>query len=144
MYETVLVPVDGSDVSVTAAEEAVEITGAGGVVHALAVIENLPMRRRSAKAEKFEGRDGTEKQRQAEKATAAAAEVVEDAGLEYETTVTEGVPSREIAARADAIGADAIVVGKRGASASAGEILGSTTERILKNAPTTVVAVPAD
>lgn len=144
MYDTVLVPVDGSDVSVTATEEAVEITGDGGVVHVLAVIEKLPMHRRSGKAEKFEGRDETAKERRAEEATARAAAVVEEAGLDYETVVTEGVPSREIAVRAEEIGADAIVVGKRSARESAGDILGSTTERILKNAPTTVVAVPAD
>lgn len=143
MYDTVLVPVDGSDASVTATEEAVEITGDGGVVHVFAVIEKLPMHRRSGKAEKFEGRDESEKERRAEEATATAAEVVEAAGLECETAVTEGVPSREIATRAEAIGADAIVVGKRSARESAGDILGSTTERILKNAPTTVVAVPS-
>lgn len=141
MYETVLVPVDGSDESQTAAAEAVELTASEGTIHALAVIEELPMHRRSGKAEKFDRTDGD--QSEAEAATVAVADRAETAGVTCEQTVVEGVPSREISSYAEEIDADAIVVGKRGASESAGEILGSTTERILKNAPTTVVAVPA-
>jgi nucleotide-binding universal stress UspA family protein len=141
MYDTVLVPVDGSDASMTATEEAVEITTSEGTVHVLAVVEELPMHRRSGKAEKFERDDEGERAR-AEEATEAATTVVEAADLECVTAVTSGVPSREITAHAVEIDADAIVVGKRGASESAGDILGSTTERILENAPTTVVAVP--
>ncbi|MXR51626.1 universal stress protein [Halovenus sp. WSH3] len=140
MYETVLVPVDGSDESRTAAAEAVELTASEGMLHALAVIEELPMHRRSGKAEKFDrGGDRSE----AEEAIAAVADRAETADVDYETTITEGAPSREISSYAEAVDADAIVVGKRGASESAGEILGSTTERVLKNAPTTVVAVPS-
>ena len=141
MYDTVLVPVDGSDASMAAVAEAVEITGEGGTIHALAVIEKLPMHRRSGKAEKFE-RDDTEAHTQAEESASAAAEIIEEAKIQCVTTVSEGVPSREIASHAEETDAGAIVIGKRGASESAGDILGSTTERILKNAPTTVVAVP--
>lgn len=130
MYNTVLVPVDGSSESMTAAAEATEIASSEATVHALSVVEKLPMHRRSGKAEKFET-DDTEAHTQAEEATAAVAELVESAGLDCVTSVSKGVPSREI------------VDGKRGASDSAGDILGSTTERILKNSPTTVVAVPA-
>lgn len=143
MYDTVLVPVDGSDASMSATEEAVEITGDDGTVYALAVIEELPMHRRSGKAEKFENRGEQTKQEDATAAADAAAEIVESADIECETEVVEGVPSREIATRAEELGVDAIVVGKRSSQESAGDILGSTTERILKNAPTTVVAVPA-
>ena len=142
MYETVLVPVDGSDESRVATAEAVELTASGGTVHALAVIEELPMHRRSGKAEKFED-DGTEQKARAEAAAEAVVDRAESAGVDCETTITEGVPSREITALAAEIDADAIVIGKRGAGESAGDILGSTTERVLKNAPTTVVAVRA-
>lgn len=140
MYETVLVPVDGSDESLAAATEAVDLAASEGTIHALAVIEELPMHRRSGKAEKFDqGGDGKS---EAEDATAAVADRAASVGIDCEQTVLEGVPSREICSYAEEIDADAIVVGKRGASESAGEILGSTTERILKRAPATVVAVP--
>ncbi len=141
MYETVLVPVDGSDESRTAAAEAVDLTASDGTVHILAVVEKLPMHRRSGKAEKFDG--GDKSRAEAKAATETVAEQADAAEVSHETAVAEGVPSREICAYAERVDADAIVVGKRGASESAGEILGSTTERILKNAPTTVVAVPA-
>ncbi len=140
MYETVLVPVDRSDESRTAATEAVSLTASEGTIHALAVIEELPMYRRSGKAEKF-NRSSADRST-AEEATAAVADRAAEADIDCEQTVLTGVPSREICSYAEEVGADAIVVGKRGAGESAGEILGSTTERILKDTPTTVVAVP--
>jgi len=143
MYQTVLVPVDGSDESLVALAEAVELTADGGTVHALSVVEDLPMYRRSGKAEKFESDDEAERAR-AEEATAEAAAVVEEAGVDCVTGVADGVPARQIVTHAAEVGAEAIVLGKRGVSESAGEMLGSTTERVIRKAPTTVVSVPAE
>ena len=41
---------------------------------------------------------------------------------------------------ADSIDTDAIVLGKRGSSAAASDMLGSTTERVIGSADTTVVS----
>lgn len=143
MYETVLVPVDGSDESLVAAEGAVELTAEGGTLHALSVVENLPMYRRSGKPEKFES-DTADETGRAEEAAAEAAEVADGAGVDCVTAVADGVPAREIVGHAEEVGADAIVLGKRGLSESAGDMLGSTTERVIRKAPTTVVSVPAE
>jgi nucleotide-binding universal stress UspA family protein len=143
MYDTVLVPVDGSDESQIAAEEAVGLVAEGGTVHVLSVVEDLPMYRRSGKAEKFES-DGDTERAHAEDLAAEAAEVIEDTGRECVTAVADGVPAREIVGHAEEVRADAIVVGKRGRSESAGDMLGSTTERVIRKAPTTVVSVPAE
>lgn len=143
MYDTVLVPVDGSDESQIAAEEAVGLVAEGGTIHVLSVVEDLPMYRRSGKAEKFE-RDSDAERARAEDLAAEAADLVEDAGRECVTAVADGVPAREIVGHAEEVGADAVVLGKRGVSESAGDMLGSTTERVIRKAPTTVVSVPAE
>ena len=142
MYDTVLVPIDGSDESYTAAAEAVDLVADDGVLHALFVIEELPMYRRSGKAGKFEN-DDTERQDRAATATDRIATLAGDAGLDCETAILEGVPSREIVDYAESIDADAIVLGKRGVSAAASDMLGSTTERVIRAADTTVVSVPS-
>lgn len=141
MYETVLVPVDGSDESITAAEEALEITAPDGTLHALSVIEELPMYRRSGKAEKFEDEDDEEARDRAESATAEVKELAESAEIDCVTAIEDGVPSREIIAYAESVDADAIVLGKRGLSDIADDMLGSTTERVIRSAPFTVVSV---
>lgn len=143
MYDTVLVPVDGSDESLVAAEEAVGLTAESGTVHALSVVEDLPMYRRSGKAEKFESDSDAERAR-AEDAAAEVADLIEASDVECVTAVTDGVPAREIVSHAAEVGADAIVLGKRGVSESAGEMLGSTTERVIRKAPVTVVSVPVE
>jgi nucleotide-binding universal stress UspA family protein len=140
MYDTVLVPTDGSEVSFTAAEEAVALTAEDGTLHVLSVVEELPMYKRSAKPEKFDEDDGARRE-QAEHALEQVEELAASAGVDYETAIAEGVPSREIVARAEAIEADAVVLGKRGLSDAANDMLGSTTERVVRDAPAVVVSV---
>ena len=142
MYPTVLVPTDGSDESFRAAAEAVDIVASDGTMHALGVIEEIPMYKRSGKAIKFDDRDeGAEARTRA--AVDHVSEVAAEAGIECVTAVERGVPALAITDYAEAVNADAIVLGKRGLNESANDLLGSTTERVLKKASTTVISVPA-
>ena len=141
MYDTVLVPVDGSDESMTAAKEAVRLTADGGTLHILSVVEELPMYRRSRKAQKFEGDTETEED-EAKQALKRAEEFVDTADIECVSTVENGVPRQVIVTHAEEVGADAIVVGKRGQSEVADDVLGSTTERVIRKASVPVVSVP--
>lgn len=140
MYDTVLVPIDGSDESYTAAAEAFDLVADGGLVYALFVIEELPMYRRSGKVGKFDDPD-PDREEHAEEALDRVRTRAAEAGLDCETDVVDGVPSREIVECAETIDADAIVLGKRGLSDAADDMLGSTTERVLRSAETTVVSV---
>lgn len=142
MYDTVLVPTDGSDISLAAAEEAVELTADGGTVHALSVIEELPLHKQSGRGAKLEAKDRTDERAHLEAATDRIEELTEAAGVDCVTTATEGVPYREILGHAEEIDADAIVMGKRGLGAAANDLMGSTTERVARRASTTVVTVP--
>lgn len=141
MYETVLVPTDGSELSMTAAEEAIELVDPDGTVHALAVVEELPMYKQSGKGAKFE-EDTSEAKAALTEATDQIEALADDAGVECTTAVTEGVPHREIASYAEDIDTNTIVMGKRGRGAAAGDILGSTTERVIKRTQSKVVVVP--
>jgi len=142
MYGTTLIPTGGNDAAFAAVEDAVEITAPDGTVHVLGVLEDIPTYERSGKPGAFDDDDPEQRVR-----LEAAVERIESeataAGIDCETAIEEGVPSREIVAYADEVGADAIVMGTRGARDAAGDLLGSTTERVLRDASTTIVSVPA-
>lgn len=142
MYETVLVPTDGSDHAVKAAEEAIGLTAESGTIHTISVIEELPLFKESGKGAKMPGKDRTAEREYLEGATEQIEELAEAAGINCETRIAEGVPNHEILTYADEIGADAIVMGKRGRGVAAQDMLGSTTERVLGRATTSVVSVP--
>jgi nucleotide-binding universal stress UspA family protein len=142
MYDTVLAPTDGSDVSLSAAQEAVELTSSDGTIHALAVLEDLPMHKQSGKGAKIEAKDRTDERAELEEAINRISEIAETAGVNSITAVTEGVPHLQILEYADENDVDAIVMGKRGLGAAVNDMLGSTTERVVRRAATTVITVP--
>lgn len=142
MYGTTLIPTGGSDAAFAAVDDAVEVTAPDGTVHVLGVLEDLPTYARSGTPGRADD-DDEEQRLRLEAAVERIETEVTAAGLDCETAIEEGVPSREIVAYADEIGADAIVMGTRSAADAAGDLLGSTTERVLRDASTTVVSVPA-
>lgn len=139
MFETVLVAVDGSDESVLAAQTAIDLTAPDGTVHALAVVEEIPMYTRPGRAERAT-EDASAARTRATEAVEAVGDLAGDRRVE--TTVESGLPRRVIVSHADSIGADAIVVGKRGASDTAADLLGSTAEHVVRTASVPVVTVP--
>lgn len=141
MYETVLVAVDGSEESFTAAHEALDLTADGGTLHVLSVVERLPLHRRSGQAEKFED-DSVDERAHAEEAVSRVEDRAESTGVDCVTAIEEGVPRTVIMSYADDVDADAIVLGKRGLQDVADDMLGSTTERIVRKATVPVVSVP--
>ena len=69
-------------------------------------------------------------------------QTVAAAGVAVETLVERGYPVRQILSRAAALPADLVVVGTHGRSGFERLILGSVTEKVLRNAPCPVMAVP--
>lgn len=62
-------------------------------------------------------------------------------GITVQTRITNGIPSQEILAAAEADDVELIVVGTRGKTGLEHVVLGSTAERIIRTAPCPVLAV---
>jgi len=139
MYDTILVPTDGSpgfEQVIAHAGEVAEIHDAD--VLALYVVDatsytGLPMEA------SWEGvrevLDG-----QGEAALTEVERLLDD-GVDLETTTVEGRPNREIVRVARERGVDCIVMGTHGRGGIDRLILGSVAERVVRTAPVPVVTV---
>ncbi|AXG10821.1 universal stress protein [Haloplanus rubicundus] len=128
MYDTILVPTDGSDVAVVAADAAVTLAQRFG-----ADVRGLYVR---------DG-DGAD---DGDRATAAVAERAAAADVEATTAVVdaEGPVHRRILADADEHGADCIVMGTHGRTGLDRFVLGSVAERTLRESSVPVLTVHED
>jgi len=128
MYDTILVPTDGSDVAAVAADMAVALARRFG-----ADVRGLYVRDGDGDA------DGT-------RATAAVADRAAAAGVEATTAVVdaEGPIHRRILADADDHGADCIVMGTHGRTGLDRFVLGSVAERTLRESSVPVLTVHED
>ena len=147
MYERILVPTDGSDVSEQAVEYAVELAATyGAEIHALYVVDvdavNFGLGTEQVDRIRH-GRFG-EMDELRERATDATGVVV-DAAAERGVTVVEeigvGHPHAVITDYADAHDVDAIVMGSHGRSGIKRALLGSVTERVLRSTHRPVLVV---
>ena len=151
MYDTILLPVDGSDGAEAATAQAFSLADAfDATVHVLHVLElpvgpaDLDPDERDELRELAEGR-GRE-------ATAAVTERAEDRGIDAGGRVVDGEPHRTIREYARDHDVDLIVMGTHGWRGAGRVRLGSTTERVLMRADVPVLtvrstdghAVPAD
>lgn len=138
MYDTILVPTDGSTDAKRGAEHGVELAAAlGATVHALYVIEEgtNPWSRESIADQLDRAREF------GDELTAAVAQLAEDAGVECVTETTVGpAVYEEINEYVEEAGIDIIVMGA-GYRGKLGGLLGSTTDKVLRTArvPVTVL-----
>ncbi|MDT3435999.1 universal stress protein [Haloarcula sp. 1CSR25-25] len=136
MYERILVPIDGSDHSDLAAEQAMTLAEQfDAVVHVLFVVEQAgPSGHWDFAVEKQEAAG--------EEALDAVATLGEERGVHVERHVRRGTPSEEIVDAATDYAVDLIVMGTQGRTGfSRIATAGSTTERVVRltDVPTLVV-----
>ncbi len=106
-------------------------------LHAVHVVEHVP-----ESAERAMPGLGAAKRRHAEKELghfAGSHGLQAGAGLR----VREGSPVREVLLEAHAVGADVIVVGRKGLGAGSGAPLGGIADRIVRLSPVSVLVVPS-
>ena len=128
MYDTILVPTDGSDVAAVAADAAVALARRFGAdVRAVYVRDD----------------DGDDR---GERATATVAGRATTAGVDATTAVVDADRSihRRILADADEHGADCIVMGTHGRTGLDRSVLGSVAERTLRESSVPVFTVHED
>lgn len=144
MYDRILVPTDGSEPSLRAARHAAELAARfDATLHALYVVDADPSPLAVSRA------DVRETLREVgEQAAESAFENVErlaaDAGVELETAVVEGAPAEQIVDYAGDTGVDLVVMGTHGRSGLGKRLVGSVTERVVRNAPVPVLTVGND
>ncbi|QLD84910.1 universal stress protein [Natronomonas halophila] len=131
MYDSVLLPTDGSDNASEALEHAIGAAEAyDAELHIASIID-----RRVVLAAETDDKDEVQAElaEEAEEAVSELAERAEDAGIDVTTATPEGVPHREIQTYAESAGIDLLVLGTHGRTGREKRLnLGSTTERVVK------------
>ncbi len=145
MYDSILVPTDGSETIDGTLEHAIRMASdTGATIQALYVVDT-----RVIHATSGELRDdlATDLAEQGETAVGAVADRVVEAGLDAETSVRKGTPDKEIISYANEHGTDVIVIGTHGKTPREKlQSLGSVSERVVDTAemPVFVIKNAAD
>lgn len=139
MYETVLVPTDGSEQAAEAVPHALDLAEKyDATVHALCVVSRAATRQLSpTRAEST--MESLEEE--AERITAAVEERANEAGVECIPVVREGAPDETILAYIDENDVDIVLIGGRKRTPAGKLLFGSVTQSVILHAgvPVTVV-----
>jgi nucleotide-binding universal stress UspA family protein len=138
MYDTILIPFDGSDESVKSAEHGIELAASvGATVHAMYVID-LPGSPRTVYVRDDEEELREEYREYGEEVTGEICDLASDAGVDCDTVIKTGSPAEEIVEYAEDEELDAIVIGSafRG---KIGALLGGTTDRVVRTSSVPVI-----
>lgn len=144
MFERILVATDGSEPATAAAGHAVDLAAAhGATLHALYVVDTGTNPLTVSKGEVREslrevGADA------ADEALSTVEELADDAGVELVRATREGSPDGAILAYATEAAVDLVVIGTHGRDGIRRRLLGSVTERVVRDAPMPVTTVTAD
>lgn len=147
MYQSILVPVDGSTHAEKALEVAAQLASRPGKLYLINVqqppddigllVGGSGMPVSDEVIQKLVKERKEEARRVLDKARAAVA--LE--GLEVEEVIAKGRPAEAIVAEAEALKVEAIVMGSRGMSDLKGMVIGSVSHRVGHTAHCTVVTV---
>ena len=139
MYDTILVPTDGSDGAAAAAAHAVDLAAVhGATLHALYVVDV----RMSPISANMDHDDVVELvDESGDRPTAAALDRAEQAGVEAVEVIRLGVPYRVIREYADDEGVDLVVMGTHGRTGVEHALVGSVTERVVRTLDVPVLTV---
>lgn len=140
MYDDILLPTDGSSGTVEALAHALTIaTDQDARIHALYVVDS-----RLYRAADDEMKDEVRRSLEEEGSRALddAQVRIEDEGIECLTERRDGIPQKTITDYAEEADVDLVVMGTRGkTNTERMASLGSTTERVVKNASVPVLVV---
>jgi nucleotide-binding universal stress UspA family protein len=139
MYDTILVPTDGSAGADAALAEAVDLaTAFDGTVHSLYVADTSAAQPETGYVDIVESFE-----RIGEETTEEAVDEARQAGVEAVGAVRTGLPHRTILDYAEEIEADLIVMGTHGRTGLERYLLGSVTEKVVRTADVPVLTIRA-
>lgn len=149
MYQSILVPVDGSRHAEKALKVAAQLAnGTSAVLHLMTVAEFPPdniglftggVAEPYAEEEREKLAKGMKEE--AHKAIDQARKEVDLLDIEVREVVRQGRPAELIVDQAKELGADVIVMGSRGVSDVRGMVFGSVSHRVSHTADCTVITV---
>ncbi|WP_224335418.1 universal stress protein [Haloprofundus halobius] len=140
MYDTILLPTDGSEGSRQAAEHAFDLARQyDATVHVLYVADT---QRDSLTTVGTEVVDALEDE--GEDAVAAIVDSDVARGVDVEEAVVQGHPDEKILAYVEDNAVDLVVMATHGRSGLGRYLLGSTTEKVVRSSPVPVFTVRAD
>lgn len=149
MYDTILIPTDGSGVAETAISHAIDLADRyDAALHTMYVVDTsaVDIGLGTEQVDRIKSGRFDEMPELESRAREATGNVVER-GRERDVNVTEaivgGQPHREIADYADANGVDLIVLGSAGRGGVSRALLGSVAERTLRTTSVPVLVVDA-
>lgn len=139
MYETILIPTDGSDEARKAAQHGIELADAlGAAVHALYVMD-LPGVPRALSIRDDEEQIREEYEQYGERVTEEVCSMASDAGVDCVASLRSGTVHEEIVRYAEDEGNDAIVMGT-GYQGRFGALLGTVAEKVVRMSPVPVIS----
>ncbi|EMA47915.1 universal stress protein [Halococcus saccharolyticus] len=139
MYDTILIPTDGSDEARKAAQHGIELAATlGTTVHTLYVMD-LPGVPRALSIRDDEEQVRREYREYGERVTEEVDEMASDAGVECVTAIKSGTIHEEIVKYADDEGVDAIVMGT-GYQGRFGALLGTIAEKVVRLSTVPVIS----
>ncbi|MGI6065370.1 MAG: universal stress protein [Bacillota bacterium] len=132
MFDKILLPIDGSEHSLKAADIAIKLAKIDDTeVEILYVFSNVNTRSRVVFSASDLEKELTEK---AEKVIAQGAAKFKEAGVKYTTKTLSGDAADIICQEAEQNGIKVIVMGSRGLNAVSSFVLGSVTNKVLSRA----------
>ena len=143
MFEKILLPTDGSDLSLTASPRAIELARIAGA-QLLVVYVQEPYPYTGIGEANNAGLDEhlARGHRQAATAFERVRQMAEGSGVPLETMVLEGsVPAERIVEAARAANVDQIVMASRGRTGAARLLLGSVAARVMERSAVSVLIV---
>ena len=143
MYETILVPTDGSAGSELAVEHALDLAERYDATLHLVYVVDTDVVNHYAGIDAIEGVEGA-LQTQGSDALDEAAARAEREGIAVERHVVEGTPHEALLDAVPVVGADLIVMGTERKSGEYRRLLGSVTERVVRMADVPVHVVKAE
>lgn len=131
MFETILIPTDGSDHAEAAAESALELAGVhDAAVHVVCVADTGPLGDLRLPGDAASAQEAMRSRAQEYVDDVLAR--TETTGLDVTGTVLEGPPEHEILEYADEVDADLIVMGTRGRGGVHRMAMGSVTDHVVR------------
>jgi nucleotide-binding universal stress UspA family protein len=139
MYDSILIPFDGSDEGELGLEHGIELAATlGATVHALYIID-LPGAPRTVYVRDDEDELREEYNAYGEEVTDEVCEAAADAGVDCVTAIKNGSVAKEIVNYAEDEDLDAIVMGSA-YQGKLGAILGGTTDKVVRTSTVPVIS----